>query len=317
MITSAPLNVASRLLSCFGLSNTTTVAMQSGRKVAIDGDIAEGGFSFVYRVRDVETLEPFAMKKIVCQSEEQRHLVTHELDIHKKCRHKHLMPLVDYAVLHSSSPDKSTYFLLFPLVENGSLRHYIDSFRSRQAFMPEKAVLDVFLKVCQAVAFMHAQQPPMTHRDIKPENVLLDHDLEPVLTDFGSVIEGDIVIATRADALNAQEVASIHSSMAYRAPELYDVATSSTLTSQTDVWSMGCLLYAMVFGYSPFECTINDAGQVKVTECSYLAVLGTVKFPSRSPYSPFVFDLIRWMLTVDASQRPKIADVIHRLEHKQ
>ncbi|KAF0685058.1 Aste57867_22986 [Aphanomyces stellatus] len=315
-ITALPFTITSRLFSCFGWIGSNGIVMQSGRTVVIDRDIAEGGFSFVYLVHDTDTLGQFAMKKIMCQSAEQRHLVTHEMGVHKKCRHKHLMPLVDYAVTRTPQPEQSTYFLLFPLVENGSLRHYIDSFRLLQSFMPEKAILDIFLKICQAVGFMHSQHPPLTHRDIKPENVLLDHDLDPVLTDFGSVVEGDLVISTRADALNAQEVASIHSSMAYRAPELYDVQTSSTLTSKTDVWSMGCLLYAMAFGYSPFECSINDAGQVKLTECSYLAVLGTVRFPSKCPYSPFLVELIRLMLTVDTAQRPAITDVIHRLEHK-
>ncbi|ETV69890.1 NAK protein kinase, variant [Aphanomyces astaci] len=282
----------------------------------IDTDLAEGGFSFVYVVHDVDTMKQFAMKKIPCQSSEQRQLVSHELGVHNKCRHKHLMPLVDYAVVHTAAPDTSTYFLVFPLVENGSLRQYIDSFRSRQAFMPERAVVDIFVKVSQAVAFLHAQEPCLVHRDIKPENILLDHDLDPILTDFGSVIQGDVAILTRSDALKAQEVAAIHSSMAYRAPELYDVPTSSTLTCGTDVWSMGCLLYAMMFGYSPFECSINDSGHVKLTDCTYLAVLGTVKFPSQCPYDPFVFDLVRWMLTVDTTLRPTMADVLCRLERR-
>ncbi|KAF0707270.1 hypothetical protein AaE_013684 [Aphanomyces astaci] len=214
-----PASVTSRLLSCFSWRNgaSSSIAMQSGRRVVIDTDLAEGGFSFVYVVHDVDTMEQFAMKKIPCQSSEQRQLVSHELGyrmlliVHNKCRHKHLMPLVDYAVVHTAAPDTSTYFLVFPLVENGSLRQYIDSFRSRQAFMPERAVVDIFVKVSQAVAFLHAQEPCLVHRDIKPENILLDHDLDPILTDFGSVIQGDVAILTRSDALKAQEVAAIHS----------------------------------------------------------------------------------------------------------
>ncbi|RHY43233.1 hypothetical protein DYB34_006515 [Aphanomyces astaci] len=92
------------------------------QRVVIDTDLAEGGFSFVYVVHDVDTMEQFAMKKIPCQSSEQRQLVSHELGyrmliVHNKCRHKHLMPLVDYAVVHTAAPDTSTYFLVFPLVE--------------------------------------------------------------------------------------------------------------------------------------------------------------------------------------------------------
>ncbi|KDO28533.1 NAK protein kinase [Saprolegnia parasitica CBS 223.65] len=285
LVTAAPLQVASRLFGCFGLKlpgAAEAIVLQSGRSVVIDHEIAEGGFSYVYQVHDTETLERLAMKKIMCQSTEQRHGVVHEMGVHKKCRHKHLMPLVDYTVTHSPLPDQSTYYLLFPLVENGSLRQYIDSYRARQAYMPERALLDIFTKVATAVLFLHSQEPALVHRDIKPENVLLNHDLEPLLTDFGSIVEGDIKISTRGDALKAQETASIHSSMAYRAPELYDVATGAVLTSRTDVWAMGCLLYAMAFGYSPFECSISDAGQIKVIEVTYLGVLGRSSF-RRSP----------------------------------
>ncbi|OQR82495.1 serine/threonine protein kinase [Achlya hypogyna] len=319
MVTAIPLQAASRLLSCVGLKlpgAAQAIAMQSGREVVIEHELAEGGFSYVYQVHDTDTLERLAMKKIMCQSTEQRHGVVHEMGVHKKCRHKHLMPLVDYTVVHSPLPDQSTYYLLFPLIENGSLRHYIDSYRLRNAFMPERALLEIFAKVASAVAFLHSQEPPIVHRDIKPENVLLDHDLDPLLTDFGSVVEGEIKITTRGDALKAQETASIHSSMAYRAPELYDVATNSVLTSRTDVWSMGCLLYAMAFGYSPYECSITDAGLAKVIEVTYLGVLGAVKFPSQTIYSPFLCELISWMLTIDPSERPSMNEVVARLESK-
>jgi serine/threonine kinase 16 len=65
------------------------------------------------------------------------------------------------------------------------------------------------------------------------------------------------------------------------------------MESLSAVWSLGCLLYAMAFGYSPFECAFTDSGEVKIVECSYLAVIGTVKFPKTHSRSQSLLELIR------------------------
>lgn len=67
------------------------------------------------------------------------------------------------------------------------------------------------------------------------------------------------------------------------------------ISSATDVWSLGCLLYAMAFGYSPFECSFYDSGVVRVVECTYLAVIGPVKFPKNCSYSPKFCEMIRYV----------------------
>lgn len=59
------------------------------------------------------------------------------------------------------------------------------------------------------------------------------------------------------------------------------------------VWSLGCLLFAMAFGYSPFESAFLDNGDVKIVECTYLAVIGPVRFPKSPGYSPALCDLVR------------------------
>lgn len=64
------------------------------------------------------------------------------------------------------------------------------------------------------------------------------------------------------------------------------------------MWSLGCLLYAMAFGYSPFECSFLANGDVRVVECTYLAVIGAVKFPKAHSYSTGFCDLIRCVLSV-------------------
>lgn len=119
------------------------------------------------------------------------------------------------------------------------------------------------------------------------------------------------------------------------------------------VWALGCLLFAMMFGYSPFECDFPDgAARPRVVECSYLRVIGRVPFPVRHKYSPQLVETVgcvrrrrrrpvqsgwlgppafssssdteptlttqtqhnRWILQQDPKQRPFVTDVLRRVE---
>ena len=66
--------------------------------------------------------------------------------------------------------------------------------------------------------------------------------------DFGSTREARVEVRSRREALRLTDDAEDNCSIAYRAPELFDIPSSATLTEQTDIWSLGCLLFAMAYG---------------------------------------------------------------------
>ncbi|KAI7900038.1 protein kinase [Cokeromyces recurvatus] len=152
---------------------------------------------------------------------------------------------------------------------------------------------------------------PWAHRDIKPGNVLMSDDGEtPILMDFGSACAARIHINTRQEALQQQDLAAEHCTMPYRAPELFDVKTDSTLDEKVDIWSLGCTLYAMAYGQSPFEINTTDQGGSVA-----LAVLNNqYKFPESSEYTKEFNDMIRWMLTGNPADRPNIHQVIAKID---
>eukprot|EP01035_Chromulina_nebulosa_P020003 gene20003-25976_t len=123
-----------------------------------------------------------------------------------------------------------------------------------------------YKQILEAVNLLHSYQPSYIHQDIKPENILIDSDGTPLLTDFGSVRLAEIHITSRKQALIVSEEAAQFCSMAYRAPELFDPPNETKLDSRTDVWSLGCLVFAWWFGYSPFESEFNESEVDKVDD---------------------------------------------------
>ncbi|GJE94777.1 Pkinase-domain-containing protein [Phanerochaete sordida] len=147
---------------------------------------------------------------------------------------------------------------------------------------------------------------PYAHRDLKPGNVMISDEGRPILMDFGSAMTARIKIENRSQALLQQDIAAEQCTMAYRAPELFDVKTGVTLDEKVDIWSLGCTLFALAYSHSPFENTqtTEQGGSIA------MAVMNAqYKHPS-SQYSQGLKDLIDAMLKVNPQERPDIHQVI-------
>lgn len=152
---------------------------------------------------------------------------------------------------------------------------------------------------------------PWAHRDLKPANVMISDEGQPILMDFGSAVKAIVEIPNRSIALQQQDLAAEHSSMPYRAPELFDVKTGEPLTEAVDIWSLGCILYCLAYGHSPFETndTIEQGGSMA------LAVMnGSWKFPAKDQtgYSDGLKTLIKEMLVLDPKLRPTVDQVLKK-----
>ncbi|CCM04252.1 uncharacterized protein FIBRA_06419 [Fibroporia radiculosa] len=151
-----------------------------------------------------------------------------------------------------------------------------------------------------------AELVPYAHRDLKPGNVMIADDGSPILMDFGSTMKARIKIENRSQALLQQDIAAEQSTMAYRAPELFDVKTGVTLDEKVDIWSLGCTLFALAYSHSPFENmqTTEQGGSIA------MAVMNAqYKHPS-SAYSQGLKNLIDSMLKSNPQDRPDIHQVI-------
>ncbi|KAG6000236.1 hypothetical protein E4U21_005681 [Claviceps maximensis] len=118
------------------------------------------------------------------------------------------------------------------------------------------------------------------HRDIKPGNIMIDDTGSiPILMDLGSVSPSPIPVTSASLALEIQDTAAEHSTMSYRAPELFDVRAGTTIDTKVDIWSLGCTLYACLVGKSPFEMRSDETGGT----LSLCVLGGDWRFPDESP----------------------------------
>lgn len=153
---------------------------------------------------------------------------------------------------------------------------------------------------------------PYAHRDLKPANVMIaDDGVTPILMDFGSAMKARIPIHNRSQALLQQDIAAEKSTMAYRAPELFDVNTGITLDEKVDIWSLGCILFALAYLHSPFENlqTAEHGGSIAMAVMS-----ARYKHPANTTYSKGLKDLIDSMLKINPQERPDIHQVLEETE---
>ena len=172
------------------------------------------------------------------------------------------------------------------------------------------------------------------HRDIKPGNIMVDDDGEtPILMDLGSLAPSPTAITSRSLALAVQDTAAEHSTMPYRAPELFDVKTGSVVDSKVDIWSLGCTMYACLVGKSPFEARSDETGG----SLSICVLGGDWRWPGQGNASkgkdkqqpngdasgtpkadtypsPMVRDIVSRCLQVEASERPDVDELMSLLQ---
>lgn len=87
-------------------------------------------------------------------------------------------------------------------------------------------------------------------------------------------MEGPVYIRTPAERASAEEVIGKETTQMYRAPEMVDLYMRDVLTEKTDMWALGCILYALCFLVHPFQ----DAGTLGILSAK-------IVFPASSPHS--------------------------------
>lgn len=263
-------------------------------------------------VENTTTKRKYALKRMTCHSKEDEAVVKQEINVMTCIDHKNVIRLIDS--MFKGSADivinaTSQVYLILPFYKNGSLHDNLMMRSHKQDYMPETQILNIFLGICEGVRALHEASPvPLAHRDLKTANVCLSDSMEPVLVDLGSAAEARMQICGQQEAQKLQDTAEERCSIVYRAPELFNVESYCMIDERTDIWSLGCVLYAMCYFKCPFDAAYEKGDSVA------LAVLsGNINFPEISrPYHEDMRELIMYMLRMNPMERPFIYSVIEK-----
>ncbi|KAF6198491.1 hypothetical protein GE061_008239 [Apolygus lucorum] len=276
-------------------------------------ELGQGGFSTVLLVENARTRKRFAVKKIVCHSRDDQKDALQEVEYHKRLDHPNIIPCLESCVSGCADPVLNTtsqVLLLLPYYSRGTLAYLLEMRARTRHYLDESEVLRVFLQICDGVKEFHDSKPtPLAHRDIKPANILLDVDNTPIIMDLGSVAPAVTQVRGAAEAQRLQDLAAERCSMPYRAPELFNVESYCVIDQRTDIWSLGCLLYAMCYFKSPFDAVYERGDSVALAVIS-----ATVDYPTVTPFSQDTHQLISSMLKVSPMERPYIYTVIEKAQ---
>lgn len=197
--------------------------------------------------------------------------------------------------------------IVLPFYKNGSLDNYLARKAKLNDYIAERQILTIFMSIAEGLRAIH--EIGYAHRDLKTGNVCFSDEMEPILVDFGSAKKARVEINGQSDAMKLQDEAEEKSSLCYRAPELFQVDSYAIIDERTDIWSLGCILYALAFFQSPYDDIYLKGDSVP------LAVLSAkITFPEDCNYSQDLKELILFQLKTNPMERPFIYSVIEKTQ---
>ena len=246
-------------------------------------EISSGSYGKVFLAKNNKNNEVCAVKTIDKKKIFKMHgnleIIYNEIGIHSRLNHKNIIKL------YNVYEDKKQIKIIMEYALNGNL---FDKIKKEKKGFSEKKSFTYFIQILNAINFLHKNN--IIHRDIKPENILLDKNNNLKLCDFGWSKE-----------INVGKRSTFCGTVEYMAPEIID---NENYDFSVDIWSLGILLYEMLFGYSPFRGSSLKDIVINIKE-------GNLIFDNRKNISFECKDLIKKLLIHNPEKRLKIKDVLY------
>jgi eukaryotic-like serine/threonine-protein kinase len=211
----------------------TLVGTQLNGRYRLDAQVGAGGMSTVYRAFDMTLERPVAIKLLhreIAADSDQIERFRREARAVAQLSHPHIVTVID------AGEDDGRPYIVFEFVEGETLKQRI----KRMGRLPVDEAVAYGIEISRALGAAHSRN--IVHRDVKPQNVLIDAEGSAKVTDFG--------IARSLDDEGLTADGRVLGTTDYVAPEQ---ALGQPCTAQSDLYSLGIVLYEMLTGEVPFK----------------------------------------------------------------
>ena len=209
------------------LNNGTFIA----NRYEIVGQVGTGGMSDVYKAKDHALGRYVAIKVLKSEFSEDTNFVSKfrtEAQSAAVLEHPNIVNIYDVG------SENGIHYIVMEYVEGITLKTYI----GKKGQLTYKEALSIAIQVGRGIQAAHAKN--IVHRDIKPQNIIISTDGKVKVTDFG------IARAVSENTIHSDVMGSVH----YASPEQ---ARNGYVSSRSDIYSLGIVMYEMVTGRVPFD----------------------------------------------------------------
>ena len=195
--------------------------------------IGGGGMANVYLARDMILDRDVAVKILRMDFSNDDEFIKR---FHREAQSATSLTHQNIVSIYDVGEEDGIYYIVMEYVDGMTLKQYIQAFSP----IPVEKVLDIMTQITSALALAH--QNHIVHRDIKPHNVLIDHEDNVKITDFG--------IAMALSATSITQTNSVLGSVHYLSPEQ---ARGGMANKKSDIYSLGIVMFELLTGRLPFS----------------------------------------------------------------
>src|SRR5215467_359075 len=205
--------------------------------------LGSGGFGHVYLAVDLQTAQQYAIKEYLVTGASGKAQLEHEARVLSQLHHPNL------PAFQAAFDERGRYYVVLGYIEGNDLTDYIRVVRQRNEVVPLARIMTWIISICDAVTFLHRQNPPVIHRDIKPDNIRITSDGMAILVDLGNA-------KATADGARTLFFIRHQGTPGYAPPEQYPGGSGTD--ARSDIYALGGTLYFALTTHEPPSVSVRN-----------------------------------------------------------